>query len=299
MGLLSKAAGRTGAAASETKRASAELDEMGKALRDRIQRLPPKKTAPYTALSLMKAYGSFQAGLCLSLRKGFYSSYATVGLGIEKINISGEKLFTPENIQKKFFKYPDPGNLGIRSLDENYDIWVFPLDRESPWGSVMLLGTANSSLFNPEIMYLILEGILNIINPQVDRIITRGTGDEKGGDLSSPAASSPEAIINRYYKMNPTFSCLVIDSPADLSADVSVGSPNMEKDGIIKKIAGMINFIGEVSALPNGRSLVLMPSVFDRDLIAHRLSASLKVKTLAIVGADDPGKVLLEIQPYL
>jgi hypothetical protein len=239
----------------------------------------------------MKAYGSFQAGICLFLRDGIYTSYASVGLGVETIKVPESKIYSAERGKEKFFKYPDPGDLGIKNLDPGCDVWVFPLDGETPWGSALLLGSGGSPLFNPEVIHLIVEGILDIINPQLDRVIRRDSRNESG-EASFPAEDpSPEAAVVRYHKMNPLFSCIVIDAPEN--------SGSAENDGFHQKIAQMTRLFGITSALPGGRGMVLLPAALDRDLIAQRLSASLKTKTLAAVSADNPGTVLSEIRPYL
>jgi hypothetical protein len=287
MGLLSRAAKVVTTA---IEKPFPGFDEMGKALVNRIRRLPSRRGSPYTALSLMKAYGSFQAGACLFLRNGIYASYANVGLGIETITIPEKKVFSPEKGKEKFFKHSDPAALGIKNLDLDYDVWVFPLDTRSPWGSVLLLGSGGSSLFNPEAIYRIVEKILDTINPQIDRGIERNARNEND-EAPLPAEDSPEAVIVRYQEANPSFSCVVFDSPEN--------PDGAEKDGFYQKIAQMTRLFGAASALPNGRSMVLLPAALDGDLIAHQLSSSLKTKILAVVSADNPDKALSEIKPYL
>jgi hypothetical protein len=271
MGLLSKAADKS----------KAELDEMGKALRDRIRRLPPKRTAPYTALSLMKAYGSFQSGLCLSLRKGVYTSYASVGLGIEKISIAAEKLYTPQNASSKYFKLDKDETLGVRYLDSGISIWIFPLDQETPWGSVLLLGTDDTPLFNPETIAIILEGIQDIINPQIDKIIQRDL--KTSSEINGSSTDSIEATIKQYYKTYPAFSCVLVEE---------------SKDGFFRKVSHMVSLFGITASLPSNSSLILMPRQADRDLIAHRLKTSLKTNILAAFDADSPEEALKTLQPF-
>jgi hypothetical protein len=97
------------------------------------------------------------------------------------------------------------------------------------------------------------------------------------GETASPC----EDVLIRYQAENPSFSCIVIDSPVDLQA-----------------LSYMTRLFGTASALPEGRGMVLLPAALDRDRIAHRLSASLKAKTLAAVSADTPEKALAEIRLY-
>ncbi|AEF83299.1 hypothetical protein [Leadbettera azotonutricia] len=285
MGLLSKAD-----RASIDTQPAADLDQMGKALRDRIRRLPPKKTAPYTALSLMKAYSSFQAGICLSLRKGVYTSYASVGLGIEKINIDAEKLYTPQNASSKYFKLDQSETLGVKYLDSDISIWIFPLDKEHPWGAVLLLGADGASLFNPEPIAIILEGIQDIINPQIDKIIQR---DSKFSAERSSASKTDEieATIKQYHKTNPAFSGILVELPKTINEE--------DKKGVPLKISHMVSLFGIAAPFPSNHSLILIPRQADRDLIAHRLKNSLKTNILAAFDADSPEEALKTLQPFL
>jgi hypothetical protein len=286
MGLLSKAADKS---STNVQASGASLDEMGKALRDRIRRLPPKKTAPYTALSLMKAYGSFQAGLCLSLRKGVYTSYASVGLGIEKISIDAERLYTPENASSKYFKLAKGETLGVKYLDSGISIWAFPLDKETPWDAVLLLGTDDAQPFNPETITLVLEGILDIINPQMDKIIQRDSKTSEGSSLSGTGLI--EAIVKQYCKTNPVFSGILVGMPETINEE--------DKKGFPQKISHMVSLFGITTPFPSGNSLILIPRQADKDLIAHRLKTSLKTNILAAFDADNPEEVLKTLQPFL
>jgi hypothetical protein len=286
MGLLSKAADKS----TVDTQTGAGLDEMGKALRDRIRRLPPKKTAPYTALSLMKAYGSFQAGLCLALRKGVYASYASVGLGIEKINIDAEKLYSPQNASAKYFKLEKSETLGVKYLDSDISIWIFPLDKETPWGAALLLATDGAPLFNPEAIAIILEGIQDIINPQIDRIIQRNSKNLHGEAVASKGTEI-EATIKQYHKTNPSFSGILVDLPEAIKEE--------DKNGFSQKVSHMVSLFGITALLPANNSLILMPRQADRDLIAHRLKNSLKTKILAAFDADSPEEALKTLQPFL
>jgi len=109
--------------------------------------------------------------------------------------------------------------------------------------------------------------------------------------VSSTSIKAAKAALIQYQKQNPLFSCIVIDFPGK--------SSGAAKNEFAGKLAQMTRLAGITSALPNGRSIVLLPAGIDRDLIAHRLSASLKTKTLAAVSADNPDNALSEIRPYL
>jgi hypothetical protein len=276
MGLLTKAAGK----------AVPELDEMGKALLDRIRRLPPRKTTPYTALSLLKAYGSFQIGLCLSLRKGNYTSYAAIGLGIEKISIPGEDLYTAEMAGKPFTKLSGAVDPGKKLAGEGLRYWAFPLDEESPWGALILLGDNHNPLFNPQSLRQIIQGALEIFNPQIDKILTRkaqSPASQHLANLSDPV----ETAITQYNKINSQFNGILLDLPADKAEDFN------------KTVYNMVALLGITIVLPSGRSLVLLPGALDKELAAHRLSNSLNVKALTVFTAESPGEALDLIRSYL
>jgi hypothetical protein len=282
MGLLTKAAGKT----------VPELDEMGKALLDRIRRLPPKKTTPYTALSLLKAYGSFQAGICLSLWKGNYTSYATIGLGLEKISIPCEKLYAPEMSDKPFIKLPETAEINIRSADEGLCYWAFPLDGESPWEALILLGDNNNPLFNPESLTQIIQGALEIFSPQIDKILMRHSRTGSSSSHHSVNMADPlEAAIAQYNKMNAKFNGIVLDLPDGMAKD--------DAEDFYKSVHGMIALLGIAIVLPSGRSLILLPGPLDKELIAHRLSDSLNTKTPMVFEAENPGEALDLIRSYL
>jgi hypothetical protein len=280
MGLLTKAAGRT----------APELDEMGKALLDRIRRLPPRKTTPYTALSLLKAYGSFQTGLCLSLRKENYTSYASIGLGVEKISIPWEKLYSPERAGKPFIKLPGIIGIGKKLTGEDFCCWAFPLDAESPWGALILLGDNNNPLFNPEPLRHIIQGALEIFNPQIDKIIIRnnlGPASRCLANISDPL----EVAIAQYHKINSQFNGIVLDLPDGTAKD--------KAEGFNKVVYNMVALLGITLVLPSGRSLVLLPGPLDKELVAHRLSNSLNARALLVFKAESSREALDLIRSYL
>jgi hypothetical protein len=280
MGLLTKAAGKT----------VPELDEMGKALLDRIRRLPPRKTTPYTALSLLKAYGSFQVGLCLHLRGKDYTSYATIGLGIERINIPCEELYSSEMAGKAFVKLSGVIGPGSRLADENLCYWAFPLDAESPWSALALLGDSNSPFFNPELLSLIIRGAPEIFSPQIDKILVRKTPDpapKSGSDISGPL----EAAIVQYNKINAQFNGIVLDPPAGMAEE--------QAEDFNKMLYNMVALLGITMVLPSSHSLILLPGTLDKELIAHRLSRSLNARALMVFEAKSSGEALDLIRSYL
>ncbi|MDR1507989.1 MAG: hypothetical protein LBI67_12905 [Treponema sp.] len=104
--------------------ASPYLGEMGTVLRDRLLAL--SGTPPETAISLLKAYGSFRAGACLSLDNGTYRSYAAVGIG-NTIELSPDLL---RKVPGKNF-YAADYNPPKRSLPGGTKFWAFSLDEDT------------------------------------------------------------------------------------------------------------------------------------------------------------------------
>ncbi|MDR0313569.1 MAG: hypothetical protein LBI14_08220 [Treponema sp.] len=154
MGLLSKAL---------EKKNSWELAELAKPIRDRILRIKPGADIPYTALSLLKVYGSFKVGACFSLEGQTYISYTSVGLGVKKISIPAYILFNPESSSKKYFKFDREDKTGIAFLDGEYELWCFPLDKEEPWNVIIIIEPAGLPSFSPLVISIVLDAVKNII----------------------------------------------------------------------------------------------------------------------------------------
>ncbi|MDR1863746.1 MAG: hypothetical protein LBQ67_07495 [Treponema sp.] len=292
MGLLTKAAGRE----------DPELDEMGRALLYRIRRLPPRKTTPYAALTLLKAYGFFQAGICFSLWKGIYVSYAVIGLGVEKISIHNKKLYSPQYIQsiqisgRPFIRLPNTAELGALSADKDLCYWAFPLDGENPWGALVVLGDNKNPLFNPLSLGKIIQGALEIFNPQIDQIDKIITSNSR----TAPPASRPPVIppdpleraIAQFNKANSPFNGILLELPAGMDRD------KQKAENFNKAVYNMTALLGITIILPSRRSLVLLPHPVDKELIAHRLSNSLNTKALAVFEAKTPREALDLIRSY-
>jgi len=112
------------------------------------------------------------------------------------------------------------------------------------------------------------------------------------GLLSRAADKSPlEKEIAQYHETNAAFHCLVFESSGSAGDD--------DKTGSHKKFSDMINIAGSVIPLPLNRSLILLPIAKDRELIAHRISKSLKTTQLLSFEADSPENALNKIRPLL
>ena len=270
MGLLSRAADKTSAAPLSPVTENEEEffpDEMGKALIERILRLPQTSATPCTALSLLKAYGSFKAIFCLALKFGVYTSCASVGFGIAKLSIPVEEIWSAEKAAKKYFKIESGKNLEIASDGEAQSYWIFPMDQpgsnsaenksSEPWERVMLLEVSDSpgvnSDFNPKSVSAIVSGISGSIF---------ASANQKASE-TSPEMNALEEKITQFHECYPDFHCLLFEPAPSAGED--------EKAGFYKKVSEIVDHAGSVIPLPSNRPLILLPAAADRELIAHRL----------------------------
>ena len=284
MGLLTKALAAASVEAGQE--ADVSLDEMGEALSERIRRLPKKTTTPYTALNLLKAYGSFQSGACLSLNNGIYSSYASVGFGIAKISIPQENIWSKEKTQEKYFKFFTGWEALLKTAEDGFDYWIFPLDGPAshgdpePWEGVLMLGVLQSSGFNPK-------SVSAIVSRIADKLYIQGARKEPKKPGIKSAELTAEVIIAQYHKSNSDFGCILFENP----------EPGGEggKAGFCQRVTEMISNTGTVVPLPQGRPLILLPKAIDRELIAHLLSKNLKTAPLLSFEANSPENALSRI----
>jgi hypothetical protein len=282
MGLLSRAVSKT----------VPEFDVMGTALRDRILRLPRKKTSPDTALSLLKAYGSFQSALCLGRKKEHYISYAGLGLGVEKISVPQAALLAlfEREESKRYYKLESPDFIPVKT--PGLIFWGFPLDGEVPWNHVLILGAEAASGFNPQGMDRMLQDIREVLKSgenagekQAPR--SAGQGEASGG----PSRDSIEKEIAHFHHTCSPFSGIVFEAADSM--------PEAERPLFQKRLLTMVSLSGVTIPLTPLRSLVLLSTTLDRELIAHRIVKSLHTRTLRIFDADSPGEALSAIRSFL
>ncbi|MDR0602577.1 MAG: hypothetical protein LBG42_09385 [Treponema sp.] len=103
---------------------------------------------------------------------------------------------------------------------------------------------------------------------------------------------SPQGVtdgIGAYHRNNPVFQGIVLEMPDeyDNSTDFSA---------MISKI---INGLGASLPLPYRFCLVLIPGVFDHELLTHRLTRSLKIRAPFYFRANSPGEALKLLHAYL
>ena len=337
MGLLDKAGSLDNAEAAQSK----PLDETGKTLKERIKRLPEKKSTPYTALSLLKSYGGFQTGICLSLKDGFYSSYTSVGFGVEKLSLQCDELWSRVKARNKYFKLNSEKNLGLENSPKDLVYWVFPLDTlttspREPWKAVVLLGSLESSDFNPNVISAMLDGTADkMILPEdketeqiaVEPIPSDAPSDELdiggitfsedmpgeviSGEINLDDMSLVKEMLNEEISNELSFSntesgsigkeiALFQQSHPEFNGIILENPPlNNSDDDFCKTVSAIIDKAGSVIPLPSGRPLILLPLAADRQLIAHRLSKTLNAKNLLSFEANNPESALTLINPLL
>ena len=108
---------------------------------------------------------------------------------------------------------------------------------------------------------------------------------------AAPETNALEEEIAQYHETNAAFHCLVFEHPASAGED--------EKAGFCKKVSEMIHKTGVVIPLSLNRPLILLPGAMDRELIAHRISKSLKATPLLSFEADSPENALGKLQSLL
>ena len=289
MGLLTRASSRIYKRAAPRGSPPGEiLDEMGKALRERLGRLPQKKTTPHTALSLLKAYGAFQTGFCLSLKEGRYSSYASVGLGIEKFSVPQNALWSEAKAKDKYFKFRFQKSPETKSNKKDFVYWAFPLDAsihniKKPWEAIMILGTPEFSDFNPEPVSAILDEVADkMIPPEYHK----AAGPNFGNTAMNQNLNLIEEKLTQFHQMHLEFNCIVLERP-------------VAENNFCERVSAMVDLTGTVIPLLFDRPLILLPIMLDRELIAHRLSKTLNTKVLLSFEASNPEKALIRIDSLL
>ncbi|MDR2210684.1 MAG: hypothetical protein LBO65_04350 [Spirochaetaceae bacterium] len=183
MGLLSKAA---------INPSPPVLDEMGNALCSRLLSLEPGSTRAETAITLLRAYGSFSTGICLSLRDGLYTPYASVGAGSTALAFPPEKL---RPLGGKTYYSVDPTPADPAAMDfasGNFAagdsaapgepghsprrFWAFPLvPVRDPYPSAILLTGEDRDSFSGETLAAVVEKTGEVFLPPEDTETISGT----------------------------------------------------------------------------------------------------------------------------
>ncbi|MHB9293723.1 hypothetical protein Holit_02853 [Hollandina sp. SP2] len=306
-----------------------KLDDPGKKLRDRILRIAEKGTTPYTALSLLKTYGSFQCGICLCLIEGAYTSYASVGLGIEKTVISPEQF--PSGLsglapwedpaqRNLYYKIGSPALLSITAIEAHAIIWAFPLDDEQPCKYILLLaeeglppgaGQHEEFPFNPPKIARILGDIRGALRALPKTCSLARKTPQKASDEPRRAhkheanrASEQKSLTQQTPDQKGPKSP-VLDVPGEIRRFYSRKPLQNTVQGILFALSGdaapvlpVLAPLGSVIPVAAGYLVVLFQKPVDRELLAHRLSHSLGLSTVVSFEADTPEHLLVLLRRY-
>jgi hypothetical protein len=202
------------------------------------------------------------------------------------------------------------------------NLWIFALDDFDPCRRLLLAAEEKGSSFNPESIGMILSETNELFFPSAapdlapegfDLELPEEAEIEIGaeleireepeqasqGEIAEPAlpAEHPEETLEgarskiaEYQRSNAAFQGVLLEIP---------GGGAKPGYSFAKQVATMVGVLGLSFAVPSRRILVLFPSRFDRELIAHRLSMSFATEVLACFEIDDPDKALELIRPYL
>jgi hypothetical protein len=261
-----------------------QLDEMGKAMAERLLSLVRSETTPETAISLLKAYGPLGAGVCLSLKRGFYSSYASVGIG-EAVMISTELLLLDPSQSYYCVDYQPPRG----SILSNTKFWAFSLNAGEPENTefpahILLVGEDQGHTFRPDQLLALIKMTGEVFLPFVK------------------APAEPAGLLKR-----------ALHVPKEDTALTEALSAGLNKYGALRGIvlqtapedgeraeaqfASMVSAFGDVSSLTGGRILILFGGGVDAKLLAHHLNKT--GKTLFILEAADTREALNALKPFL
>ncbi|MDR2304253.1 MAG: hypothetical protein LBE10_06670 [Treponema sp.] len=269
MGLLSKAATKSSYPGT--------IDNMGEALKNRILRIPRSNSTADTALSLLKAYGPFQAGFCFMLFAGEYVCYASSGAGKGKLRFPLQRI--PENTGH--YRRLE-GNLN-GSVPEGARVWFFPLDRKNPCQNLFLC--IEEGGLNPESLMLLLKELGEVLTPRQKASLRKKSGLlERGMKKRSPISGEEESggletIIRRSMEGENGVGGIILKDRKDT------------KD-FPAAVSRAVSSLGNVFPLPDSTCLILVPATMDQELLAHRLSKSLDAKIALRFEADSADKVL-------
>jgi len=107
-------------------------------------------------------------------------------------------------------------------------------------------------------------------------------------NTAEPFSGKLAGSITKFGSIHSNFNCILIEIPQNTDSDAD----------FCKKVNVMVDKLGTVSALPNGRPLVMLPMSRDRELIAHRLSKTLNAKILLSFQADSSEIAINKINAF-
>ncbi|GHV61043.1 hypothetical protein AGMMS49587_04140 [Spirochaetia bacterium] len=120
------------------------------------------------------------------------------------------------------------------------------------------------------------------------------------GKILPPVAEAFQGEIKKLYgAAHMSGAASVQGILLELPAGINPPSAAWEAEKFSVQVNRMVSALGAAAALPSRRCLVLFPNTIDRELLAHRLSKSLKTAALSVFTADNVQAVSDIIRPYL
>jgi hypothetical protein len=291
MGLLSKAAVRN------PDEAAWKQD----AFWQRLQRITPSRSAPYTALSLCKVYNLWELAVCLALEADRYAGYAAVGLGMRQISIPCTEIWKNVNTragETPLRSFKIESSPVLEPLAGNAVFWAFPLDDEAPSRYLLLIKGGEQTALDASAIELVLARtraafIIPEEPVQDGQAASESMAEEleSGNREISEHGKAVEKEIDQFQETYPAFYGVIIEAPSGLDD----GGRDKFKD----EVAGMIRQCGTSLTLSAYIMLVLLPAAKDGELIAHRLSNSLNTKIRLIFNTDNSSEAFELVRPYL
>jgi hypothetical protein len=322
MGLLSKAT---------TNSSPPKPDDMGNALCTRLLSLNPDELRAETAMTLLKAYGSFQTGVCLSRHNGLYSSYASVAAGDAVVIFPQELLKVLPG--KKYYSvdYVPPAHLAA-----SLRFWAFPLTVSTDaFPTKILMVGEDQDFFQGENIAAVLEKTSKVFLPvnsdsdmtesEETEIVSRGgllnLITQKFAESSSCGHSSSyehDEAVEEKDAVLPDLPVLEEDIPPESPLEKAVmeilnsshdkfgGFQGIVIDAIkysagefIGRLNSMVSSFGTAQGLAPGRCLVLFGTALDSKLIARHLSKTVQGKAIFDFREDTPQRAFTILKPYL
>jgi len=317
MGLLKKAAtnfaSTSQVSSAETNQDRDTLNEMEKALCSRLLSLQQDRIRPETAISLLKAYSSFQAGMCFSLHKGSYSAYASVGTGNSAELIFPQKELEPVPEKKYYSIQHDFSGRFSPSLR----LWAFPLTpAEKGFPLAILAVAADKNTFNCEAVEAILLQTRAVFLPPPGFSANEFAGDifaadplaedALAGDVLNSSSKNEKAskaggLLNRISRKNNLEKTIMesLDSRQNVFQGIIIEALQYSAGEFSGRIFSMVSGFGTAQPLNPGRCLVLFDSAQDGDLIARHLAKTVFGKSIFCFRAENSQEAFALLKPYL
>jgi len=315
MGLLEKAtaefaspAGLSTTRSTGTHQDRDTLNDMEKALCSRLLSLQVDRIRPETAISLLKTYSVFLAGMCFSLHKGSYSAYASVGTGN-----TAELIFPQEELEpvpdKKYYSVQHDFSGRFPPATR---LWAFPLTpAETGFPLAILAVAADKNNFNCEAVEAVLLQTRAVFLPPPGLSADAFAGDHFATDIFAEDSLAADAgnektpraggLLNRIARRNDLEKTIMESLESERAAfqGIIIEALQYSGDGFSGKLFSMVSGFGTAQPLTPGRCLVLFDDTQDGELIARHLAKTIFGKSIFSFRAENPQEAFALLKPYL